>query len=61
MILVDACFRAISFFQESIVEMYGDGLGDHIKREMKGHRQIISAREHVVELASESSFGESKS
>lgn len=47
--LVDARFRAFSSLQEIIVEVYEDGLSDHIRREMKNHGWTISATEYVEE------------
>jgi len=45
LLLVDTRFRAISSLQEIIVEVYKDGLSDHIGREMQSHGWTISVTE----------------
>jgi len=45
--LVDTRLRAILSLQEIIVEVYKDGLSDHIRKEMQSHGWTISATEYV--------------
>jgi hypothetical protein len=49
LLLVDTRFRDILSLQEIIVEVYKDGLSDHIRREMQSHGWTISAKEYVEE------------
>jgi hypothetical protein len=56
--LVDTRFRAILPLQEIIVEVYGDGPSDHIRRRMKSHGWTISIIEYVEEEDWDRSFSD---
>ena len=47
--LVNTHFRAISFLQEIIVEVYEDGPSDHIRRKRQGHGWTMSVAEYMEE------------
>ena len=47
--LVNTEFRAISFLQEIVVEVYEGGPSDYIRRKMESHRWTISVVEYVEE------------
>jgi len=47
--LVDTHLRAISSLREKIVEVYEDGLSDHMRRKMEDHGWIIRIVEYVEE------------
>jgi hypothetical protein len=60
LVLVNACFRAISSLKEIIVKVYKDSLSDYIQREIKNYKWTISITEYVEELDFNRSFNNIK-
>ena len=56
--LVNTHFRAISFLQKIVVEVYEDGPSDYIRRQMESHRWTISVVEYVEEEDFDRSFSD---
>lgn len=58
--LVNTHFRAISFLQEIIVEVYKDGPSNYIRRKMESHGWTISVTEYMEEENFDRSFSDSE-
>ena len=56
--LVNTYFRAISFLQEIMVEVYEDGPSDHIRRKTESHGWTISVAEYMEEENFDRSLGD---
>ena len=56
--LVNTCFRAISFLQEIMVEVFEDGPSDHIPRKMESQRWTISVAKYMEEDKFDRSFSD---